>query len=215
MIERSDRGRRTPFERGCARPGAAALLAGPLLAGCLATAAAQHPPTSLVTDRLSPAEWILDAEQTRLPAAALQAAAHFQLFSDCRPMRLLIGRLTADGRALGLTRSAVREAAVLRLTAGGVRLDEGAKSALLTLAVLVQGPAFDVSLRHSKPVLDGASGQMALAVTWQRGAQGLHGGRADYVQSAARRLVEHFGEAYGKVHAAGCATVPAMVPGVP
>lgn len=117
----------------------------------------------------------------------------FKLFTDCRPMGLVVEDLPPDASKIGLTRAAIQAAAESRLRSARLyRSIHSAPYHYLYLNVNVAGLAYNISLDFKKDVHDPLSGTTGIAVTWHLGSAGMHGGRANYIVSWVSQRMDEF-----------------------
>lgn len=152
--------------------------------------------------RLTRAALLLSALALLLPASGAHVAtveetknliARFELFADCRPMRLVVESLSPHASKIGLTEEAIRAAAESRLRSA--RLYRSTLSApyhYLYINVSVVGRGISISLDFRKDVYDPLSGNTGFAITWNTGGAGTHGGNANYILSSISRHMDKF-----------------------
>lgn len=163
--------------------------------------------------RLTRAALLLSALALSLPASGARGAtveesknriARFELFVDCRPMRLVVENLSPDASKIGLTKEAIRAAAESRLRSA--RLYHSIRSApYLYINVNVVGRGFSIRLDFRKDVYDPLSGNTGFAITWNTGGAGTHGGSgANYILSAISRHMDKFLVEFLRVNEKAC-----------
>ena len=136
---------------------------------------------------------------------AASGLERFNLFNACRPMRLLIEHLNDDATEIGLTREMLKAAAESRLRAarlytGGRERSDGA---MLYVNINVVGRGYNTSVTYNKVVTD-AFATNGLAVTWDTGSNGTHGGDAGYIVSSLSQHLDRFLAAYLRVNEPAC-----------
>lgn len=129
----------------------------------------------------------------------------FQLFADCRPMRLLVERLPDGASKIGLTKEAIQAAVESRLRSARLyRSMPGSPFHYLYVNVNVFGRAFSIGLEFRKRVRDILSGDTGRAATWNAGATGTHGGSANYIVSHVSRFMDRFLVEFLRVNERAC-----------
>ena len=128
--------------------------------------------------------------------------ARFQLFNECKPMRLTVEGLPDDAGKIRLTQEQVRTAVESRLRSA--RLYDAAELPYLYVNVNVFGPAFGVRVEYNKYFLDTASGEFGMATTWNTGGTGTHGGDAGFILSAVSQHLDKFLVEYLRVNEENC-----------
>lgn len=120
-------------------------------------------------------------------------------------MQLVIEGLNEDAGAIGLAIGALQAAAESRLRAARIYTKERveARFAYLYTNVTVTGRAFSVSLAFNKVATD-IFGHTSVAITWNAGATGTHGGDAGYVVSSLSQQLDRFLAAYLRVNDKAC-----------
>lgn len=132
-----------------------------------------------------------------------ERSQRFQLFADCRPMRLLVEYLPPDASKIGLTREAIQAAAESRLRSA--RLYRSIRLApYLYINVNVFRRSFNIRLAFKKKVHDPLSGITGIAVTWNAGSTGTHGGSASYILSALSQHMDKFLVEFLRVNEKAC-----------
>ena len=119
-----------------------------------------------------------------------------------RPIRLIVKELSDDAAAIGLTKASVLTTAESRLETvfySKYRPRHGVLPYELVVDVRVVGRAFRVDLLFHKPMLDPASGEQNLAVTWAVGILGQSGDSKN-ILGALSRCVDKFVEEFGQVN---------------
>ena len=161
--------------------------------------------------RLTRAALLLSALALSLPASGARGAtveesknriARFELFADCRPMRLLVEELPAGASKIGLTEEAIRAAAESRLRAA--RLYDSRAVYYLYVNVNVFRMAFSINLEFKKYVHDPLSGNTGPATTWNTGGAGTHGGNANYIVSLVSQYMDEFLVEFLRVNEKAC-----------
>ena len=131
----------------------------------------------------------------------------FRLWSDCRPMDLVVEELGEEAAAFGLTRELIADAVGDRLAS--VELVDQTFDwpvPYLYLQVNVVDDAFSISIQFLKPVLDYASSLTFLTTTWDGQSAGLHGNNAEFVVANVMRHVELFLADFLRVNEPACTT---------
>ena len=130
----------------------------------------------------------------------------FQLWNECRPMRLVVEPLPDDATAIDLTDDAIKIAVRSRLRAARLYSEDGSEGAwaYLYINVLVVGPAVSIGIEYHKFVWDIATKLEFQATTWRRGVTGTHGGNSNYILSSVAQGADEFIDEYLRVNADAC-----------
>ena len=131
----------------------------------------------------------------------------FQLFADCRPMRLLVESLPDGASKIGLAKEAIQAAVESRLRSARLYRSIGHSSigfAYLYVNVNVVDRAVSIRLEFRKRVRDILSGDTGRAATWKVGSAGTHGGDANYIVSHVSRLMDRFLVEFLRVNEKAC-----------
>ena len=121
---------------------------------------------------------------------AAERVDRFELFADCRPMRLVVEHLHSDASKIGLTEESLQAAAESRLRSA--RLYNSEALPYLYINVNVVGHAFSINLSFKKMVHDRLSDITNLAATWDTNFTGTHGGDSGYILSLVSRGMDRF-----------------------
>ena len=146
---------------------------------------------------------------TAAPASAEEVSDYdrFQLWNKCRPMELIVAKLTDDASDIGLTKNAITVAVRSRLRSARLYStdDHEAQNSSLYVSVHVVGAAFNIGADYSKVVTDTMIELSYSSPTWvARGFTGTHGRRADYVLSSVSEMIDQFIDEYLRVNEAAC-----------
>ena len=143
-----------------------------------------------------------------LPAGAQDDTAtpleRFELFTNCRPMGLMIEGLPDEAADIGLTQDALTAAVESRLRAARLHTDEALPPYLLYVNVSMSGRAFSIDVYFNKVVFDQASLVDAPAITWNSGTTGTHGRNAGYIVNAVSQHLDRFLADYLRVNESAC-----------
>ena len=142
-------------------------------------------------------------------AQAVSDLDHFKLFNACRPMLLVVERLSSDAQAVGLTRERIQLAAESRLRAARLYTEswEKANRAYLYINIHVKSPALSITVEYKKRVTDLATKSNGLATTWVTGSTGTHGsGGAGFVIQSLSSHLDEFLTGYLRVNESACYT---------
>lgn len=132
-----------------------------------------------------------------------ESQERFELFTRCAAMDLRVSfQDNADG-ASNLTIGQIERAVRSRLRAA--RLYRETSSFMLRVFVMAQSQAFSVDLSFYKSLYDSTSSVQGLAITWQSGGVGTHGGNANYVLSSISQEMDEFLDDYLRVNESACA----------
>ena len=128
---------------------------------------------------------------------------HFQLFNECRPMYLVVERLSADAADIGLTKGRIQTTAEARLRSARI-YDDSERSPYLYIQVTVVGRAFSYDINFNKRLYDPVTDRRSSATTWNTGGTGTHGGDASYVLQVLSEQLDRFVVEYLRVNEATC-----------
>ena len=143
--------------------------------------------------------WLADSAS----AASVTDFDRFQLWSDCRPMGLVVESLPEDAVQIGLTKERIAIAVRSRLRAA--RLYEvPARTPYLYVNVHVSNLSFSYSIDYNKFVQDLVTGKTYPAPTWMIGGTGTHGKDAGYILSVVAQNMDRFIDEYLRVNEDAC-----------
>ncbi len=129
----------------------------------------------------------------------------FELWNDCKPMRLVVEDLHEDAAEIGLTEAAIETAVRSRLRAA--RLYHDKPGAYLYVNVNVVGNevsnAFSTEIEYRKRMMDFASGEAGTASGWSVGSTGISGG-SGFILSSVSQRTDKFIDEYLRVNADAC-----------
>ena len=130
----------------------------------------------------------------------------FQLWNDCRPMRLVVEGMPDDAAAIGLTEDAITVAARSRLRAARIYTEARSEAAWSYSYINVNavGPAYRISVRYHKCVNDLATLREGAATTWVSGSTGTHGRDPTYISSNLAEHIDKFIDEYLRVNEDAC-----------
>ena len=130
----------------------------------------------------------------------------FQLWNECRPMRLVVEGLPDGATAIDLTKDAIKIAVRSRLRAARIYSEDYGEAAwaYLYINVNVVGHAFDIMTDYGKFVRDNATNLEFSASTWSTGTTGTHGGDSNYILSNVAQHADKFIDEYLRVNADAC-----------
>lgn len=149
---------------------------------------------------------LLEQQAKMTPAEKVE---QFNLFTNCRPLAVTVGKASQAWGKLGLTRADIQNAAESRLRAARIYGDEGDYSnPLLRIIAGIVGGAFSVELFLDKPLFDGKySSLFGDATTYMDGHLGTHGGGfggGSYILSTLSLMLDRFIANYLRVNEAAC-----------
>ena len=145
---------------------------------------------------------VAPAPAARAFAQEVSAFDRFQLFNECRPMRLTVERLPADAAEIDLTEAAIQAAVESRLRSA--RLYDADADPYLYVNVFVVGRAYAFDLEYKKVVYDQVSTELGFAATWKSGNVGTHGGGAAFILSNLAGHMDRFLVEYLRVNESAC-----------
>ena len=130
----------------------------------------------------------------------------FQLWNNCRPMELFVGKLTDDATDIGLTHSAITVAVRSRLRAARLYSDDTYEAAwsFLYVDAHVFRSAFGIDLSYNKYMTDAATKLFFRTEAWNISSTGTHGQSPDYIVSSVSQYTDQFIDEYLRVNADAC-----------
>ena len=128
---------------------------------------------------------------------------HFELWNNCKPVKLVVEDLHKDAVDIRLTEEAVAIGVRSRLRAARL-YDASALSSYLHVDVGVKDLAFSIVFRYNKFMMDIASGERGITSSWLRGSIGTHGRDSGYILSAVSQHTDEFIDEYLRVNEDAC-----------
>lgn len=141
-----------------------------------------------------------------VPTVAAEGASEndrFQLWNNCRPVGLVVERLSDQAKAIGLSKSRVATAVRSRLRAARMYAQDRAMTRVY-IDVQIHKRAMGITLEYWKTLKDGVSGAWGYAPTWQTGGIGTHGQNASAIISQVAEDTDKFIDEYLRVNADAC-----------
>ena len=137
-------------------------------------------------------------------AAAGEAAIteRFQLYADCRPMRLVVENLSEDATAIGIKLEAIQAAAESPLRSA--RLFNTEADPFLYINVNVVGGGFAVRLEYNKRLHDPITDSRYSAPTWNINGAGTHGQDGEFILSLVSQYLDRFLPEFLRVNEEAC-----------
>ena len=141
---------------------------------------------------------------------------HFELFNNCKPVvsTIWVGQEKGkNGRIFPeLAEQAVQDVVELRLRSAGiyggnrvVPASPEKGNGLLSIIVHTIGQAFSITVQFSRVVIESTTtGQIGVAITWQGGTFGTHGGNRYFILDALREEIDEFTLAYLRANEGAC-----------
>ena len=126
----------------------------------------------------------------------------FELWADCKPMRVGVGVEDEGKAAARLTEESVRSAVESRMRAARLYSDEGTGLWLDVLVDRIAGGPFLIAIVFRKIQLDMETGQGGLSVSWRTGSFGT--GAPEFVRSTLAEHMDEFLAAYLRVNEEAC-----------
>lgn len=131
----------------------------------------------------------------------------FKLFVNCQPVYLAVEGLhnMPDAEKIGLTRTAIINAAESRLRSAGIYTDKPVNIPhFLYINVNVLGSAFNAEISLHKMLHDSRTRLNGYATTWDHSITGTHGQNRGYILSSVSSLIDHFLVEYFRVNEKAC-----------
>ena len=128
----------------------------------------------------------------------------FSLWTSCAPIRSFV---SVDDNEAGLQRAAVVDAVESRFRAARIFApsDTVMRSGALYVSVAFTSAAFRVSFAFFKPgLVRDEYGFQGVAITWEQGSFGTHGGQSPAVMERVRRFIDEFMNDYLRVNGPAC-----------
>ncbi len=129
--------------------------------------------------------------------------SQFKLFSNCKPMDLVVESLHSDASEIGLTKEAIQAAVESRLRSAQLYSSESIDT-YLYVNVHISVPAFNISFEYNKVVYDPASGLRGSATTWSLSSTGTSGMDSGYILSVVSKYMDLFLLEYLRVNESAC-----------
>ena len=133
----------------------------------------------------------------------LQGQERFALWNECRPMNLIVHH-DNDAAYIGLTKEAIEITARSRLRAARLYSNDAVLLPAFGVIVDVVGAASSINVQYLKQVVDRATGSDGIAIIWNTGVIGTHGGDSNFVLSSVALYVDKFIDEYLRVNAEAC-----------
>ena len=147
---------------------------------------------------------LLAAGSVAAQEEAVTDVDRFELWTECKPVRLLVENLGEDAAVIGLSREDITVAARSRLRAARIYTPDRVDYKLY-IRVSTVGCAFSMSIEFQKRLEDSNSRQSYLATTWNTGSTGTHGKTGkSYILSGLSRHIDRFIDEYLRVNAEAC-----------
>ena len=127
----------------------------------------------------------------------------FQLFNDCRPTKVVVGAMSRDARAVGVTEERLKADAESRLREAQLH-DADATSSTLYVNVGVFDSSFHTAVRFNKRLYDVWAEEAYLAATWHKVFVGTHAGDGDFIVSGITESIDVFIREYLRVNESAC-----------
>ena len=136
---------------------------------------------------------------------ALPVGSRFDLFNDCRPMRLIVEGVSEYAVEIGLTESDLRRVAESRLRSARIYTQDmdAAHGSALYVNCSVVGPAYNVTVDYMKLAMD-EFGVPGRATTWTSGSTGTHGGNEHYIAGVLAGHMDKFLVEYLRANEEAC-----------
>ncbi len=143
--------------------------------------------------------------------AQTEGIDRFELFNECRPIRLVVEDLSDDAADIELTEERIQTLAESRLRAARLYDDSALHRLYVRVGVLVSeknrdGGTFTVSVQYAKVLYDSVSGEVGLADTWHTGSYGTHSGDAGYIMQSLSEHLDRFVLEYLRTNESACAS---------
>ena len=126
----------------------------------------------------------------------------FQLFNECRPMRLVVEETPAAAAEIELTAAAIQAAVESRLRSA--RLYDADAGPILYVNVNVVGLAYSLRLEYTKFLYDRVTDDSRFATTWLITSTGTHGRNAAFILSGLAGHMDRFLVEYLRVNESAC-----------
>lgn len=157
------------------------------------------------------AVWLSLVTTVALSAGQSASSQRFELYNQCRPMRIVIEEPhpRTNAASIGLYASSMRNTVESRLRAANLYtqdVDE-AIGAFISVRVNFAGSAFVLNTSYYKAVHD-LTDEFGMAPTWNTGSVGIHGGKygidSGYIMSSLSQHIDQFLTEYLRVNSAAC-----------
>lgn len=128
---------------------------------------------------------------------------HFQLFTNCEPMRLIVEDVSQDAAKFGLTEESIKNTVESRIRSARLFGNHRSK-AFLYVNVNVGGPAYSISVEFNKFLFDPVTLMNFSARTWHSSSMGIHGRYSGHILSTISRHIDRFLVEFLRVNDEAC-----------
>ena len=126
----------------------------------------------------------------------------FELWNNCKPMKVVVEDLYKDVIDIGLTEEAIATAVRSRIHAA--RLYDVSVLLYPYVNVTVADLTFNVFVQYDKWMMDVASGERGMASSWLTGSAGMHGRDSGYILSVVSQHTDRFIDEYLRMNEDAC-----------
>lgn len=126
----------------------------------------------------------------------------FRLFSDCKPMGLVVENLQPNVVEFGLSKDSVQAAVESRLRLA--RLYDSESWNRLYVNINTIGVAYSINVQYDKGLYDAQSDVWGYATTWNDGSVGTHRKNAGYILSNLSEIIDRFLVEFLRVNEEAC-----------
>lgn len=142
-----------------------------------------------------------------VPAAFGQDAPNdyerFQLYTECKPVALVIEGLPDDAKSIKLTKDRVRIAVESRLRSARL-YDSTVSAPHLYVNINVVRSGYSIGVQFSKMLYDSTTTLTYPAITWEIGSAGTHGRDAGFILSNLSEHIDEFLAEYLRLNESAC-----------
>ena len=123
--------------------------------------------------------------------ALTEERTRFKLFTNCKPVDLVVESLNQAARRIGLTETDIIAAAESRLRSARIYTAD-ITGPYLYINVNVSSAAYAIIISLNKRLFDPISGTHNLAQTWYRASTGIHAGKSGFILSDIAEHMDQF-----------------------
>ena len=127
----------------------------------------------------------------------------FELWTECKPVVLVVEDLSKDAAAMGLSSEDITIAARSRLRSARIYTEER-PAPWLYIRVNVVSAAYSVHVGFRKVLWDRITVEPGYAETWDTGLAGTHGSNAAFLLSNVSQQIDRFIDEYLRINAEAC-----------
>ena len=132
-----------------------------------------------------------------------QRRLRFGLFTECKPVDIIVESLNPIAPKIGLSKEAMKYAAESRLRAARIYRKDADPYLYINLNT-AEPNVFNLSLSLNKRLYDSASRHHFHGITWSVGLVGRHGGDMSFIMSSIQSKLDQFITEFLRVNEKAC-----------